>query len=109
MDGGGRETTDGVEHTNTRTRTLWVRLSGRTNRFSARLFYLFMCPRKGMIYWGQRAYDTLDAIMQEMKDPQVVQGMFARFDRDHNGGKLRSKRTAFGLVPLALSDFLITI
>lgn len=39
----------------------------------------------GMIYWGQQAYKNLDALMAEMKDPAVVDAMFAKFDSNQNG------------------------
>ncbi len=44
-----------------------------------------MCHVKGMIYWGQEAYKSLDALHAEMKDPAVVQEMFSKFDHNHDG------------------------
>lgn len=48
------------------------------------------CARKiteGMIYWGQEAYKSLDALHGEMKNPAVVEGMFRKFDHNSDGGK----------------------
>ncbi|CAM9801555.1 unnamed protein product [Ectocarpus sp. 6 AP-2014] len=39
----------------------------------------------GMIYWGQEAYKNLDALHGEMKNPEVVEGMFRKFDHNQDG------------------------
>ncbi|CAM9786722.1 unnamed protein product [Scytosiphon promiscuus] len=39
----------------------------------------------GMIYWGQEAYKSLDALHGEMKNPAVVEGMFRKFDHNSDG------------------------
>eukprot|EP00752_Nemacystus_decipiens_P011359 g10093.t1 len=39
----------------------------------------------GMIYWGQEAYKTLDALHGEMKDPSMVESIFHKFDHNHDG------------------------
>ena len=42
----------------------------------------------GMIYWGEEAYKSLDALMAEMKNPETVKAMFNKFDDDGNNGTL---------------------
>lgn len=46
-------------------------------------FYLVIVGA-GMIYWGEEAYKSLDALMAEMKNPETVKAMFNKFDDDGN-------------------------
>eukprot|EP00903_Cladosiphon_okamuranus_P018909 g17391.t1 len=39
----------------------------------------------GMIFWGQEAFKTLDALQGEMQDPSVVASLFNKFDHNHDG------------------------
>lgn len=38
-----------------------------------------------MIYWGMGAANALDALLNEMKDPEHVEEMFNKFDHNGNG------------------------
>lgn len=50
------------------------------------LLYDFLSA--GMIYWGQEAYRSLDALHGEMQDPDMVATMFNKFDNNHDGCEL---------------------
>lgn len=38
-----------------------------------------------MIYWGMGAANALEALVHEMKDPELVEEMFSKFDHNGNG------------------------